>query len=210
MTTTPSHDDRAAGLLDGIRRTFAAKGFDGASMQDLALAAGMSVGNFYRYFPSKAAMVEAIVQRDLDGMEAEFDQILQAADPKAELRRLTLAHACGNVCDVDTALMAEIHAASLRKPEIAAVVARMEAHVEANLLRVFAHATGLPIEDARTAFTGHARFLIALVQSAGATRAAGQSSPADALFERAVDGVLDEVFSTTPSSFPSQPFAVKA
>ena len=47
-------------ILDNIRHTFAEKGFDGASMQDLARAAGMSVGNFYRYFPSKAAMVEAI------------------------------------------------------------------------------------------------------------------------------------------------------
>jgi AcrR family transcriptional regulator len=29
-------------------------------MQDLARAAGMSVGNFYRYFPSKAAIVQAM------------------------------------------------------------------------------------------------------------------------------------------------------
>ena len=52
---------REAEILESIRTTFAAKGFDGASMQELARAAGMSVGNFYRYFPSKAAMVEAIM-----------------------------------------------------------------------------------------------------------------------------------------------------
>ena len=35
-------------------------------------AAGMSAGNFYRYFPSKAAIVEALVARDLAEVEEAF------------------------------------------------------------------------------------------------------------------------------------------
>ena len=45
-------DLRSAMILASVRRAFTEKGFDGASMQDLAREAGMSVGHFYRYFPS--------------------------------------------------------------------------------------------------------------------------------------------------------------
>ncbi len=43
-------DRRQMDILEAVHSTFVEKGFDGASMQDLARAAGMSVGNFYRYF----------------------------------------------------------------------------------------------------------------------------------------------------------------
>ena len=72
------HDHRSAEILASVRSAFAAKGFDGASMQDLARAAGMSVGNFYRYFPSKAAIVEDLVM--------EFDE--GPADPAPGLAQL--------------------------------------------------------------------------------------------------------------------------
>ena len=48
VPTTP--DRRQTDILEAVHGTFVEKGFDGASMQDLARAAGMSVGNFYRYF----------------------------------------------------------------------------------------------------------------------------------------------------------------
>ena len=77
---------REAEILQSIRTTFAEKGFDGASMQELARAAGMSVGNFYRYFPSKAAMVEAMIRRDIADVEVKFAEVLGAPDPLAALR----------------------------------------------------------------------------------------------------------------------------
>ena len=81
-----AREQREAEILDSIRTIFVTKGFDGASMQDLARAAGMSVGNFYRYFPSKAAMVQAIVRRDLAEVEQKFAMILEAPDPYEALR----------------------------------------------------------------------------------------------------------------------------
>ena len=56
----PAHDSRIAEILALVRKAFVEKGFDGASMQDLARSVGMSVGNFYRYFPSKAAIVQSL------------------------------------------------------------------------------------------------------------------------------------------------------
>ncbi len=44
---------RALDILDQVKSVFALNGFDGTSMQDLAQATQMSVGNFYRYFPPR-------------------------------------------------------------------------------------------------------------------------------------------------------------
>ena len=40
----------------------------------------MSVGNFYRYFPSKAAIVEAMVRLDLAEIQGEFAEIQTSDD----------------------------------------------------------------------------------------------------------------------------------
>ena len=58
----PKTDQKVAEILSRLRDTFAEKGFDGASMQDLARAAGMSVGNFYRYFPSKSDIIAQMIE----------------------------------------------------------------------------------------------------------------------------------------------------
>ena len=79
-------DARSVEILDRVRHAFAEKGFDGASMQDLARAAGMSVGNFYRYFPSKAAIVEGLIHRDLSEIEAVFASVMGSPDPLGALR----------------------------------------------------------------------------------------------------------------------------
>ena len=84
----PSPDQRTADILSRVRIAFAENGFDGTSMQDLARAAGMSAGNFYRYFPSKAAIVEALIAHDLAGMDADFLTVLQSPSPLEALRAL--------------------------------------------------------------------------------------------------------------------------
>ena len=51
-------------ILDGARRVFFAEGFDGASMNDVARAAGVSKGTLYVYFGSKQALFAALVRAD--------------------------------------------------------------------------------------------------------------------------------------------------
>ncbi|TMR25166.1 TetR family transcriptional regulator [Nonomuraea turkmeniaca] len=48
-------------LLDAALTVFAAKGVDGASVKDLAAAAGATPGLLYRYFDSKEALVQALL-----------------------------------------------------------------------------------------------------------------------------------------------------
>src|SRR5215203_1413969 len=49
-------------ILDGARKVFMDLGFDGASMNEIARAAGVSKGALYVYFADKSRLFEAIVE----------------------------------------------------------------------------------------------------------------------------------------------------
>lgn len=51
-------------ILEGARRIFRARGFDGASMADIAKAAGVSKGTLYVYFESKEELFKELVLED--------------------------------------------------------------------------------------------------------------------------------------------------
>jgi len=57
-------DDKGRQILDGARRVFLAQGFDGASMNDIARAAGVSKGTIYFHFDSKEALFEALIRAE--------------------------------------------------------------------------------------------------------------------------------------------------
>jgi len=190
----PALDPRTEEILDQAREAFVLKGFDGASMQDLARAAGMSAGNFYRYFPSKAAIVEALVARDLDEVERDFHEVLSAPVPLDALRaglRLRIAEECRN----RKSLWAEIMAAAARKPEIAAALDRMDRVIREKLVRVFARASGVPVAEAHVRFGGHAQFLMVLFRGVAleSDDSPGCESDLRRLIERTIDMVIDEI-----------------
>ena len=190
-------DQRSAELLAAVRVAFAEKGFDGASMQDLARAAGISVGNFYRYFPSKAAIVEQLIAYDLHELEDEFATALSSPDPLVALRHKVRLRVEQHQSCKDGQLWAEITAAALRKPEIGKACLHMEATIATYLTQVFASITGLALEQVQQRFYAHAAFIVLLVKSA--TMMAPQENQAradlNALILRTIDQTLEEVAS---------------
>src|ERR1700759_4653250 len=52
-------------ILDGASKVFMDLGFDGASMGEIARAAGVSKGTLYVYFADKSRLFEAIVEREM-------------------------------------------------------------------------------------------------------------------------------------------------
>ena len=164
-TAVPLADQRSAEILGSARRAFAEKGFDGASMQDIARKAGMSVGNFYRYFPSKAAIVEALIAHDMAEMEQEFATILIHPNPLQALRETIERRIANAACQGDGKIWAEITAAALRKPEIAEIAYRMEKGIAAHLITIFSRASKLPVAEAQARWTAHAHLLVMLVKS---------------------------------------------
>jgi AcrR family transcriptional regulator len=63
-------------IVDGARKVFMDLGFDGASMGEIARAAGVSKGTLYVYFADKSRLFEAIVEEEALGygqVEFNFD-----------------------------------------------------------------------------------------------------------------------------------------
>lgn len=64
--------ERHIRILDAAEHVFARAGFHAATMNDVAVEAGMSPGNLYRYFSSKDAIVAGIAERDRNEIAADF------------------------------------------------------------------------------------------------------------------------------------------
>ena len=159
---TTAASDRASDILDKVKSVFALNGFEGTSMQDLAQATQMSVGNFYRYFPSKDAIVTALVKRDLEEIEALFDAVRSAEDPGAMFMTL-LRHDIETLPFEKAALWSEVQAASYRCPEITALMRTMDETVRSNVVVALVRIHGDDSPEAREIFETRAQLLMALV-----------------------------------------------
>ncbi len=95
---------RSRATLDAIliatARILKRDGFDRASTNRIAEAAGVSIGSLYQYFPSKEALVAALVERHTAEMravlQAEMERVARAPIAEAVARMVELmlrAHA---------------------------------------------------------------------------------------------------------------------
>ncbi len=85
-----SHNDGGANrrqVMAGARAVFLSAGVDGASMNDIARAAGVSKGTLYAYFDSKEQLFEALIREDRE-QQAERLCVFprDGGDPGALLR----------------------------------------------------------------------------------------------------------------------------
>lgn len=198
----PSHADiRSAEILASVRQTFVEKGFDGASMQDLARAAGMSVGNFYRYFPSKAAIIQAMILMDAAEIQRDFALILTSPEPLATLRHSIHIRVMSDECAKDMSLWTEIEAATRRSPDIAFAAQKMESQVVANILAVFASETGMTIAQATRQFSAPASFVLVMVKAASCLSfgSALDQTEVRTMILRSIDQTLDAIAAARPA-----------
>lgn len=75
-------------ILDAAESCFVRAGFHRTTMQDVAGEAGMSAGNLYRYFSSKDALIEGLVERDRSEMSRCFSEVAGAGNLLQGLRDL--------------------------------------------------------------------------------------------------------------------------
>jgi AcrR family transcriptional regulator len=67
-------------LLAAARTTFAEQGTD-ASLREVARRAGVSIATLYRHFPTREALLEALLRQTFDTLRARATEMLTAADP---------------------------------------------------------------------------------------------------------------------------------
>jgi len=153
---------RASSILNQVKSIFALNGFDGTSMQDLAQATQMSVGNFYRYFPSKDAIIIALVKRELMEIETVFGAVQTAADPGAILMQL-LRHRIETLPFEEAALWSEVQAASYRSPEIATLIGTVDETVRNNVVMALVRIHNDDSADAMSIYETRAHLMMMLI-----------------------------------------------
>jgi AcrR family transcriptional regulator len=79
-------------ILDGAGKVFMDLGFDGASMGEIARAAGVSKGTLYVYFADKNRLFEAIVEREMFDQQKLAFNFDPARDVATTLREFGMAY----------------------------------------------------------------------------------------------------------------------
>ncbi|SNY66682.1 TetR/AcrR family transcriptional regulator [Enterobacter sp. CC120223-11] len=113
-------------IITAARRCFRSHGFHAASMSQIAAEAKLSVGQIYRYFSNKDAIIEEMIRRIIDNRIAEMSGKAQVdAIPQILAWRVTLS-------EDDDALMLEMSAEATRNPQVAAMLAQADARMFEN------------------------------------------------------------------------------
>jgi AcrR family transcriptional regulator len=116
------HEQKRAEILGAAIRCFIRDGFRGASTTDICAEAGISPGHLYHYFPSKVAIIEAMIDMGLARAAAHFENILAAPDViealLADIEESSLRFRPAQILNLDG--LAE----AARNPEFAKIIER--------------------------------------------------------------------------------------
>jgi TetR/AcrR family transcriptional regulator, repressor for uid operon len=127
-------------ILEAAEHVFLKKGFEGATMQDVAAAASMSPGNIYRYFPAKASIIAGLVERDRADMNAKFALLATMPNKLEAFEMLGRAYFTQEACP-KSPLTLEIWASASRDAEIQTVVQTIEDSVVDNIMSLLISAS---------------------------------------------------------------------
>lgn len=124
--------DRRAALLAAAARLFAERGFGRVSLEDLGAAAGVSGPAVYRHFPSKQAVLAALLvgvsEELVDGGNAV---IAKAPDAAAALRALIAFHVDFALRNPDVIVVQDRDLDSLAAPDGQAVRRLQRSYIDA-------------------------------------------------------------------------------
>lgn len=95
-----------AAILNAALESFGLKGFNGASMRDVARGAGTSLSNLYNYFPSKSGLLAAALRHANDELQRRVaDAVAQAGDDAPSRLREAVRSYVGFVVDHQVAML---------------------------------------------------------------------------------------------------------
>jgi AcrR family transcriptional regulator len=80
------YEEKRGAIIDAAARLFADKGFDGASLADLAEACQTSKSLIYHYYASKEEILHDLMSRHMNELLAEIDEGALAGAPGAALK----------------------------------------------------------------------------------------------------------------------------
>jgi len=65
---------RVAAILEAAAAVIAEKGYEGATMAEIAVRSGAKIGSLYRFFPNKESLADTIVVSARENLDAVFDR----------------------------------------------------------------------------------------------------------------------------------------
>ncbi|MCP2168723.1 TetR/AcrR family transcriptional regulator [Goodfellowiella coeruleoviolacea] len=167
-------------LLDQARTAFAERGTD-ASLDEIARRAGVGIGTLYRHFPTRDALLEALLRERFTGLATLAEDLLTSATPRDALTAWLRAFITGasTYRGLTSTLMAtlrdetsELHAACLAMRQAGERVltrAQQDGQVRADVtaLELFTLASGIAWanEQTTTSAEGTVDRLLTLVLS---------------------------------------------
>ncbi|AEE46685.1 TetR/AcrR family transcriptional regulator [Cellulomonas fimi] len=110
--------ERRAALLDAAARLFARHGFDGVSLEDLGAAVGVSGPAVYRHFPSKQAVLVALLAGVSEGLLVGGRRVVADAPTASDaLTALVRFHADFALAEPDVIRVQDRDLAALAAPD---------------------------------------------------------------------------------------------
>jgi AcrR family transcriptional regulator len=85
-------DNRGRDVLAAAVELFASRGFDATSIRDIAAEAHVQPASVYYHYPSKEALLEAIVDRAAAQVAEQIKAAAQSPDPWQRLEQACVAH----------------------------------------------------------------------------------------------------------------------
>ncbi len=93
---------RVSALLGAAAAVFVQRGYDGATMTEIATQAGASIGSLYQFFPTKPLIAEALHVQELAALSEVIEGLSSTVPPGA-----SLAEVAGLLFDGLVAFMAD-------------------------------------------------------------------------------------------------------
>jgi len=86
-------DNRLGTVLDSAAKCFCERGYDAASMRDIARDAGMKAGSLYYHFPSKSELLVAVHEEGIRRVTTLVTSALtRPGSPRKQLEAAMVAH----------------------------------------------------------------------------------------------------------------------
>ena len=83
-------DELKNAILDEAEKEFSKKDFKAASLRQIALRAGTTIGNLYHYFESKEALFEALVGSEFEGFKNLIGKHSNLVTPEEALQKASV------------------------------------------------------------------------------------------------------------------------